>query len=231
MEDNGNFFVSIFFTSKNGPLFCLFNHLCDAFRYRKIPDIPVIQNFFCGYRHAVCYSVKFRQRNRNGNFHGVHAFKTVFPFLIISQQRIRSHYGHIPLLQEINFQGSACRKGELGRINKYINNRNSITEKELLENFIQRGHPHFFIRHAIAEYTDYIHALLLSFFDKFRLVLQVTPYPFITVKQNTKRWLSWLTEILFIFSEFRVHLLGAGMKNTCPVNRVCFWNRRCVPAR
>ena len=194
--------------------------MCDTFRDRNIPDIPVIQFFFGCNRYAVGHAVKFRQGNGYGNLHGIHAFQVILPLLIFRKKRIGSQHRYIPLLQKIQFKGTAGRQGKLGCVDKNICYGKSIFKEKAAEYFIQRGHSHFFIRHTVAESADNIKPLPFCFFNQPALIFQVAPHPFVPVKQDSQCKPPRLTEILFILRQICIYLFSPGMKDSCPMNRI-----------
>ena len=231
MEDNGDFLFPVFFVTEGSPLFCFIHDPDDPLRNGQVSDIPVFQHVLCCDGNPVDHPVKFRQGNRNGNLHGIHAFKGFLPFFISGKQRVCFQHRHVPLLKETQCQGAASRQGKFGNIDKRINDSHALSEEEAIEHLFQGGHPHFFIGYPVAEHTDSVHPLFFYFFNQTRLVFQISPYPFVPVKENAYRISSRAAEIFFVFRQIRIHLFGPRMENAGPVDWIRLGNGICIPFR
>ena len=231
VEDNSDFLFPVFFVTDGCPLFCFGNDPDDPLGNGQVPDIPVIQHILCSNGNPVDHPVKFRQGNGNGNLHGVHAFKGVLPLFIGGKQRVCFQHRHVPLLKETQCQGAASRQGKFGNIDKRINDSHALTEEKFCKHLRQRRHSHFFIGYPVAEHTDSVHPLFFYFFNQTRLVFQISPYPFVPVKENAYRISSRAAEIFFVFRQIRIHLFGPRMENAGPVDWIRLGNGICIPFR
>ena len=231
VEDNSDFLFPVFFVTESRPFFCFGNDPDDPLRNGQVSDIPVFQHVLCCDGNPVDHPVKFRQGNRNGNLHGVHSFKGFLPFFISGKQRVCFQHRHVPLLKETQCQGAASRQGKFGNIDKRINDSHALTEEKFCKHLRQLRHSHFFIGDPIAEHTDGVHSLLFYFFNQTRLVSQISPYPFVPVKENAYRISSRATEIFFVLRQIRIHLFGPRMENAGPVDWIRLGNGICIPFR
>ena len=172
--------------AQHRPLLRLGGHALYTLHIRQIADIAVFQNFFVCYRHAVNNTIKFRQRNADGNLHGVHAFKAVLPFLKGRNCRIGSQNRYVKLFQIIKVNRTAGSHGKLHDIQQHIDCRHTVRiAEEAVENLRQTGHAHLLHRHAVAENADSVDALCFQLFYYRSLVGQIAPHPFVAIKKNT----------------------------------------------
>ena len=187
VENNSNFFLAVGLVAQHRPLLRLGGHALYTLHIRQIADIAVFQNFFVCYRHAVNNTIKFRQRNADGNLHGVHAFKAVLPFLKGRNCRIGSQNRYVKLFQIIKINRTAGSHGKLHDIQQHIDCRHTVCRtEEAVENLRQTGHAHFLKRHAVAENADSVDALCFQLLYHRSLVGQIAPHPFVAVKKNAR---------------------------------------------
>ena len=187
MENNSDFLLAVGLVAQHRPLLRLGGHALYTLHIRQIADIAVFQNFFMRYRHAVNNTIKFRQRNADGNLHGVHALKAVLPFLKWCNRSISSQNRYVKLFKIIKINRTAGSHGKLHHVQQHVNCRYTVrSAEEAVENLRQTGHAHFLKRHTVAENADSVDALCFQLFDHRSLVGQIAPHPFVAIKKNAR---------------------------------------------